>query len=356
MAMLAVSCNKDTSNLNQSQNNNSSAIGQQNNETKTEPESNNQTIEFSKLSSTYKFSGSIPDYWKAEYVSSIESINIYDTAKPGNSNIEKSVIFIRNFNANSFLTLQTVDILSRADANINGHAAVRYEIKNKPGVANFPNQPLWRNGQHKLIDIRYSQTNPSPFFVFAYNPDLPSAEFETFITSLKFHNDSSSLQYPINDAVKRVTKKPFGIKVSQTNSPVIPERFNGFHNAVDFEILNGEELTAVKISSICGGTLLNKQQVNGYGGLATQSCLINDELVTVLYGHLDLSSISPNANDYLAPGDFVGYLGTANSQETDGERKHLHLGIKKGQSSDIRGYVATSSELSEWLDFLKLIS
>lgn len=183
-----------------------------------EPEPTKQDVEFSKFNAIYKFSGEIPSNWKVEYVSSINSVNIYDSEKAGNSNLEKSIIFIRNFNANSFLTLNTVNILSRTDSNVNGHAAVRYEIKNKPGTANFPNQPLWRNNQHKLIDIRYSQSNPSTFYVIAYNPELPIEQFEAFITSLKFHNDSSSLKYPISKPNERVTKKMFGPPQSASSS------------------------------------------------------------------------------------------------------------------------------------------
>ena len=296
-------------------------------------------------------SGKIPNAWVVDYVRSIECINVYDSGKNGNPNIEKSVIFIRYFNANSFLTLNTVNILSRTDSNVNSHTAVRYEIKNKSGVANFPNQPLWRNMQHKLIDIRYSQTNPSTFYVIAYSPELQVDQFEKFIDSLKFHNDSSSLKYPITEPNERITKKLFGTKVSPSNSPVEPERFEGFHNGVDFEILSGEGTEQVKITAVCGGNFLYKRKITGYGGLVTQRCQIGNQVVTVIYGHLELASISALPNHYLAPGDFIGHLGSANSADTDGERKHLHLGIRKGVSDDIRGYVATEAELSNWIDF-----
>lgn len=153
-----------------------------------------QTVEFSELNPVYKFSGEIPNAWKVDYVTDIASINVYDPAKAGAANIEKSVIFIRNFNANSFLTLGTVHILSRSDASVHDHAAVRYEIQKKSGVANFPSQPPWRNDQHKLIDIRYAKTNPSTFYVIAYNPELSAEKFENFIASLKFHNDLPNLK------------------------------------------------------------------------------------------------------------------------------------------------------------------
>lgn len=151
---------------------------------------NDQTVDFSKFSSTYQFEATIPSSWKVEHVAGIDSINIYDPSKDGSS-LEQSVIFIRNFTANSFLTLGTVEVLSREEAEIKGHAAVKYEIKKKTGVANFVQQPSWRNQQHKLIDIRYNQSNPSPFYVFAYNPELPEASFDAFVDSLIFFNDNN---------------------------------------------------------------------------------------------------------------------------------------------------------------------
>lgn len=147
-----------------------------------------QTVNFAGINSTYKFSGMVYTKWNVEYVASSDSINIYDPSVEAGSNLEKSQIFIRNFRANSFLTLTTVDILSRQETTVKNRPAVRYEIKKKAGVANFPNQPTWRSGQHKLIDIRHSQSNPSTFYVIAYNPLLSQDVFGEFITSLDFQD------------------------------------------------------------------------------------------------------------------------------------------------------------------------
>ncbi|KKQ38871.1 MAG: Exopolysaccharide biosynthesis protein, sugar transferase domain protein [Candidatus Moranbacteria bacterium GW2011_GWC2_37_73] len=40
---------------------------------------------------------------------------------------------------------------------------------------------------------------------------------------------------PLDNALSRITKKPFGIYVNPKNSPVNPERFTGYHSAVDLE-------------------------------------------------------------------------------------------------------------------------
>lgn len=156
-------------------------------ETNSEPQT--RSIYFGNLDATYKFSADVPVSWQVEYVAANDSINIYDPVITADSNLEKSVIFMRNFSANSFLTLQTVNILNRKEVEVRGHKAVRYEITKKPGVANFANQPLWRSRQHQLIDVRYANTNPSDFFVIAYNPTLADERFDEFIASIKFDND-----------------------------------------------------------------------------------------------------------------------------------------------------------------------
>ena len=77
--------------------------------------------------------------------------------------------------------------------------------------------------------------------------------------------------------------------------------------------------------------------------------------MTVLYGHLKLSSVIVESGTELQRGQAIGSLGSAYSTETSGERKHLHLGIHKGTGIDIRGYVQKSSELSAWLNFEDLV-
>jgi len=155
---------------------------------------------------------------------------------------------------------------------------------------------------------------------------------------------------PISQALERVTKKPFGIKISPTDSPVSPERFSGYHTGVDFETFVSEQGFDVPIYAICSGPLVLKKSASGYGGVAVQQCQINNEDVTVIYGHLKLSSISTGLNQNLEAGGRLGILGKGFSAETDGERKHLHLGIHKGKDINLLGYVQKPEELSQWLD------
>ena len=57
--------------------------------------------------------------------------------------------------------------------------------------------------------------------------------------------------------------------------------------------------------------------------------MLDGQSVTVLYGHLDMESITLAIGDELDEGDNIGLLGAGMTEKTDGERKHLHLSIHK---------------------------
>jgi len=161
----------------------------------------------------------------------------------------------------------------------------------------------------------------------------------------------TGLAQPLDRAGERVTKKPFGIYITPANSPVPNEKFTGYHTGTDFEILPGEEDTDVPVFAICTGKLFASQFVNGYGGVIVESCTIDNQAVTVLYGHIRLTSVTTGAGDELKTGSQIAVLGQGGTRETDGERKHLHLGIHKGEKIDYRGYVQSRAELDRWLDY-----
>jgi len=164
---------------------------------------------------------------------------------------------------------------------------------------------------------------------------------------------STEVDVPISQPGSRVTKKPFGIYITAENSPVSPERFRGYHTGTDFEILPGEEDIDVPFYAICDGKILQKRTVSGYGGFVLQSCNILNQTVTVIYGHVALGSIGKGVGDNLVKEERIGVLGQP-PQETDQERKHLHLAIHKGTQVNILGYVQNESELSNWIDFQTL--
>ena len=163
------------------------------------------------------------------------------------------------------------------------------------------------------------------------------------------------LSNPIEGALGRVTKKGFGLKVAPGDSPVSPERFSGYHTGVDFETTPDEQDADVAIHAACDGTLALKEYASGYGGVAVERCRVDGADVTVIYGHLRLSSVSAKSGQALKAGKALGVLGTGYSKETDGERKHLHFGVHKGSSVDIKGYVQRLADLEGWIDPLTLL-
>lgn len=159
---------------------------------------------------------------------------------------------------------------------------------------------------------------------------------------------------PLENAKERVTKKPFEILISKETSPVQPEKFGGYHTGTDFETFADEQDKDIQVRVICEGDLVLRKTATGYGGVAVQACNLNEQPVTVIYGHLKLSSIKTDG--LFKKGDVIGILGKGYSSETDGERKHLHLGIHKGTSINILGYVQKQDDLKNWLnplDFLQ---
>ena len=164
------------------------------------------------------------------------------------------------------------------------------------------------------------------------------------------------LALPLDQALSRVTKKPFGIYITPKNSPISPEKFSGYHTGVDFEIFPNEENKDITVSAVCVGKLLLKKYAAGYGGVAVELCKLDNQDVTIIYGHLKLSSIDLKVDQAIAAGEKIGILGKGYSSETDGERKHLHLGVHKGSTVNLLGYVQDKNLLSDWfnaLDYLK---
>lgn len=156
--------------------------------------------------------------------------------------------------------------------------------------------------------------------------------------------------FPIENYFQNQTKKVFGKYITKENSPVSPERFSGYHAGVDIEI-NPEQLDKeVPVYAITDSELIYKKWVSGYGGVAILKFQLNGENMTALYGHLNIDSISKNVGEKIQKGEKLGILGKAYSTETDGERKHLHFSIHKGDSTELKGYVSNQSELSSWVD------
>ena len=161
---------------------------------------------------------------------------------------------------------------------------------------------------------------------------------------------------PIRDAEGRITKKPFGIKISPATSPVQPEKFSGYHTGTDFEVREDELNQEVAVYPICVGEIKEVKKVSGYGGVVVQSCTVNKESVSVIYGHISISKSPVAAGDQITLMDQIAILADHESDESDGERKHLHLGIYQDDQIDLRGYVSTEAELSQWINPESILS
>jgi len=296
----------------------------------------------------FDFTAEIPSTWLVEVLSEIESVNIYDPNIAGVNNLEKSQIFVRYFQANDFLTLNTVSILNKEKSEVNGRSTVTYDILKKADVENFRLQPSWRNGRHLVTDMRVSDSNPSVFYVFGRRPDLDEDVFGRFLKSLRFSGqENMSFVYPIDEFEERVTKKPFGIFIEPATSPVQPERFSGYHTGVDIEYGDAED--DVPVRAIAEGVVVRSGFVSGYGGMVAVRHEIRGEVYVAIYGHLDSASLVSNGS-VIREGQKVGILGDAFSSETDGERKHLHFAVHRGNLVNVSGYVESERELGGWVD------
>jgi len=167
-------------------------------------------------------------------------------------------------------------------------------------------------------------------------------------------NDSDSFIWPLDRAEERITKKSFGTYVTPQNSPVSPERFSGYHTGVDFETFAEEQNIDVAIKIICKGDLRTVATASGYGGYVIQECKYQNQPIIVVYGHVASASVVHKIGSTLEAGQILGRLGNP-GPETDEERKHLHLSIHRGPSTNIRGYVSSESSLNEWLNPIEVL-
>jgi hypothetical protein len=159
------------------------------------------------------------------------------------------------------------------------------------------------------------------------------------------------IQEPILDFKNRITKKYFGTFITPQKSPVSPERFLGYHTGVDVEY--GDVTTDVQVKAVTKGQIIYSGYINGYGGFIAEKIKYQNQDLIIIYGHLRPRSLIKNKT-IVYIGDTLGVLGAGYSQETNGERRHLHLAVLKGAKLDFRGYVQNQSNLSLWLNPLDL--
>ena len=63
------------------------------------------------------------------------------------------------------------------------------------------------------------------------------------------------------------------------------------------------------------------------------------------------ADFGPGLGDAVAGGTQLGVLGDDQSEQTDGERKHLHFGLYPYTSTELyAGYVANDADLVNWVN------
>ncbi len=163
---------------------------------------------------------------------------------------------------------------------------------------------------------------------------------------------NNNLAFPIDQFRARITKKPFGIYITPQNSPVQPERFTGYHTGTDIEYQ--DVTTDVPVYAIADGKIVLSETASGYGGVFVLDFKFPDGSEhTAIYGHIRPSSL-PKSGARVTKNQQLAVLGTGYSAETDGERRHLHFGIRADHSINILGYVQTKAALSGWIDPVSL--
>lgn len=168
---------------------------------------------------------------------------------------------------------------------------------------------------------------------------------------------ADNLHEPLDSSGARQSPLHFGVRVTPDpkDNPISPpERFEGYHAGVDFEVGADELEKEVPVYAICSGKVSYSGFAEGYGGLIVQLCTLDGQQVNVIYGHLTLSSLVKQGKK-LSAGDKLGTLGEARTHDADGNRKHLHLGIHKGKAVSMLGYVQDEAALEEFIDPLSLL-
>ena len=157
-----------------------------------------------------------------------------------------------------------------------------------------------------------------------------------------FKTVSAQVYLPVKNFFQNQAVNPFGVFRSN--------RFVGYHSGVDVEIDPSDLYKKVPVYAIYDGEVKKVELAAGYGGVVAIEHDLGKLSLMGIYGHLRLWDINVKEGQKITAGYLIGYLGADASAETDGERKHLHFGLFKGEDVDIKGYVDSLAELKRnWL-------
>lgn len=133
----------------------------------------------------FKLRFPVPRGFEVEYIPSIKALNVYRVVGTGPAR-ERSHIFLRFFDSDRFETLTTVTIHETRELTLEptGYTAKQYDIEKKAGVANFAEQPGWRNARHIVTDFR-DKEGRTRYYVVAASPDLDKDVYDAFLSSIE---------------------------------------------------------------------------------------------------------------------------------------------------------------------------
>lgn len=160
------------------------------------------------------------------------------------------------------------------------------------------------------------------------DPDEPTETMET------------SVVLPIDHYAAFRVKKAFG--------EYIDDRFRGYHVADDIE--PADPVATTPVYAMAEGTIDQIGTVSGYGGFIRIEHIVERQTISAIYGHLDVSASAIKKGDAVSKGQQIAILGTDQSPETDGERKHLHFGLFHGTEDRVNGYAQTATEVNDWIN------
>lgn len=182
-----------------------------------------------------------------------------------------------------------------------------------------------------------------------------------FLTSKTVFADT--WYFPMDKYYERQTVKAFGDFIDDNfykgKEALFPyNRFYGYHAAVDLETMANEKKPDTPVYAVYSGTITYIGTLEGYGGVILEK--LDSQNSTVLYGHVRIASTPFKVGDHITSADkpvFLVDLGNEFSQETSGERKHLHFAIHKGIDLYFHGHEPSLAVLNaQWYnpnDYLK---
>ena len=182
-------------------------------------------------------------------------------------------------------------------------------------------------------------TGGAGFFVISRVPS--DLEAEPVVEEVVVEN---SVALPIEGYAERRTFNAFG-EYSQGS-------LQGYHVGDDIEYTDtiGD---SIPVFSIAEGVVARLGNVSGYGGVIMVTHRIDGKELNAIYGHIDASSTGLEVGERVEKGQFLAGLGAHESEQTDGERKHLHFALydpMRFSNTPINGYELQEERISLWIN------